>query len=278
MRNKIFPGLRNTSASGFTLIELLVVIAIIAALAGMLLPALSQAKSKAKGSQCANSNKQMALALNLYASEQDENLVFSWISPTVNPPSGPYDTTVYGAVNGASLLGRYLAGLKSFSCPAFPQTATQPFIAATSFGVEWIAQSQYRVNPYLGIIGMGPGTDNGNSPMAGDGGTFNGPVHTPFKMSLVQKPDQRVFSFDADDGRPYMPTPGCANLTFNNSQGDNDRHNPLNYPAYWHAPNIGIHHMRYSVVSFMDGHVETLPMTSAVTYGGTNDAFWALGR
>ncbi|MEY4201146.1 MAG: hypothetical protein RLZZ265_2886 [Verrucomicrobiota bacterium] len=278
MTVSFLPALRRKSADGFTLIELLVVIAIIAILAGMLLPALSKAKSKAKGGQCTNSNKQMALALNLYAGEQDENLVFSWMSPSVNPPSGPYNTTVYGAVNGASLLGRFLAGLKSFSCPAFPQTAPQPFIATTSFGVEWIAQSQYRVNPYLGIIGMGPGTDNGNSPVAGDGGTFNGPIHNPFKMSLVQKPDQRVFSFDADDGRPYMPTPGCANLTFNNSQGDNDRHNPLNYPVYWHAPNIGIHHMRYSVISFMDGHVETLPMTSAVTYGGANDASWALGR
>ena len=64
-------SLKRKTAS-FTLIELLIVVAIIAILAGILMPALSSALRKAKIINCTGNQKNIGLALSMYASDNKE--------------------------------------------------------------------------------------------------------------------------------------------------------------------------------------------------------------
>ena len=129
----------SVKRSGFTLIELLVVIAIIAILAAILFPVFAQAREKARQTSCLSNNKQVGLALMMYAQDYDERTPRNWYGDL-----GMEATTAVGDVpdryKWMDAIQPYVKNTGIFVCPSaaplvyVPRTSLRPGETTRKYG------------------------------------------------------------------------------------------------------------------------------------------------
>jgi prepilin-type N-terminal cleavage/methylation domain-containing protein/prepilin-type processing-associated H-X9-DG protein len=227
------PG--RLSCVAFTLIELLVVIAIIAILAALLLPALAQAKERARRIQCISNEKQLTLTWTMYASDNNDHLVANGASVAGGDPGSKYwvqGSFLYPDTNSAliysseyALFAPYVFSSTIYHCPSdvsdiMVNSQAHPKLRS------------YGLNVFMGLTG---------SPAdSGKFGNFQSCII--FEKSAQITAPSRFFTFQDEYPKsicwPYfgvtMSWPGSEVF--------------YNFPA--------IAHNNGGVVSFADGHVE----------------------
>jgi len=193
---------------GFTLIELLVVIAIIAILAAILFPVFSQAREKARQSNCTSNVRNIAMAHVMYAQDYDEVLP-NWVVRTCPPQQrfpGYGNNGVVALFHFTEFLDPYVRNKQMWFCPsAGPGEERREKDFAPGGPFAGLPQPYLVLTDY-GLATWGPGGDGsqGNPYWRWPGSTVG---NSTFQWTLVNGQLARA----CGGGIPACSTPNVNN-------------------------------------------------------------------
>jgi prepilin-type N-terminal cleavage/methylation domain-containing protein len=202
-RRKFFNGQIQSMklGKGFTLIELLVVIAIIAILAALLLPALSNAKSKAQRTICLNNLKQINASVRMYADDSSDAF-----PPATNQTPAAFTAYVQLIKSYVGMTEVSPERAKLFACPA------DTFYYDNNG--NYVFQSLHQqVMCYYSSYGF-----NGGNFSAGNPPVVHWPGIAGRKLTSIREPIKTVLVFEFPAGTPYSWHEPVGAWRYNNAK------------------------------------------------------------